>query len=94
MSTSTACGPPTGRFAERHAGDDGVTWQSYARVGSQPPGLAPRIVVIDHGEGFRAGSTQEGLGAGMRIMAQCADAFAIRERLPSGTEVWLRFDLT
>jgi anti-sigma regulatory factor (Ser/Thr protein kinase) len=32
-----------------------------------------------------------GLGAGLSIVARSADAFAIRERSPTGTEVWLRF---
>jgi anti-sigma regulatory factor (Ser/Thr protein kinase) len=50
-------------------------------------------VVADDGAGFRAASTQGALGAGLGIIAACADQFAIRERVPSGTEIWLRFDL-
>jgi len=30
---------------------------------------------------------------GFGIIASTADAFAIRERAPQGTEVWLRFEL-
>jgi hypothetical protein len=30
---------------------------------------------------------------GFGIIASTADAFAIRERVPQGTEVWMRFDL-
>jgi anti-sigma regulatory factor (Ser/Thr protein kinase) len=51
-------------------------------------------VVIDHGDGFRATRSRGGLGAGLGIIAACADRFAIRERVPSGTEIWLRFELT
>ena len=51
------------------------------------------IMVVDHGRGIRAGSSSPGLGAGMGIIAQCADAFAVSERQPSGTEIWMRFDL-
>ncbi len=52
------------------------------------------IVVVDHGEGLRASpSDGEGVGMGFGIIASTADAFAIRERVPQGTEVWLRFEL-
>jgi anti-sigma regulatory factor (Ser/Thr protein kinase) len=52
------------------------------------------IVVIDDGCGLRA-SPSDGLGVGMGfgIIASTTDAFAIRERMPQGTEVWLRFEL-
>jgi anti-sigma regulatory factor (Ser/Thr protein kinase) len=51
------------------------------------------VVVVDSGGGFRAGSAGRGLGAGMGLIAQCTDAFALRERTPSGIEVWMRFRL-
>lgn len=54
---------------------------------------ALEIVVIDDGCGFRSDSSTGGLGAGMTIIAECADAIGIRERRPSGTEVWMRFEL-
>jgi anti-sigma regulatory factor (Ser/Thr protein kinase) len=50
------------------------------------------IVVIDHGRGLTA-SQSHGLGAGLAIVARSADEFAVRERAPTGTEVWLRFAL-
>lgn len=55
---------------------------------------ALEIVVIDEGSGLRA-SPSDGLGVGMGfgIIASTTDAFAIRERAPQGTEVWLRFEL-
>jgi serine/threonine-protein kinase RsbW len=51
------------------------------------------IVVIDHGEGFRPG-TSPGLGAGLSIIAETTSAFAIREQTPTGIELWMRFTLT
>ena len=45
------------------------------------------IVVVDHGVGLRADARDRGLGAGLKIIAECADAFAIRERVPDGVEV-------
>jgi anti-sigma regulatory factor (Ser/Thr protein kinase) len=50
------------------------------------------IVVTDDGDGFRPG-TSPGLGAGLSIIAETASDFAIRERRPRGTELWMRFDL-
>jgi anti-sigma regulatory factor (Ser/Thr protein kinase) len=52
------------------------------------------ILVVDHGSGFRSQPRTPGLGAGMTIIAECADEFAIRERAPSGTEVWMGFALS
>jgi serine/threonine-protein kinase RsbW len=55
---------------------------------------ALEIVVIDDGAGLRASpSDHRGAGMGFGIIASTADAFAIRERVPQGTEVWLRFEL-
>jgi anti-sigma regulatory factor (Ser/Thr protein kinase) len=51
------------------------------------------IMVVDHGRGIRAGSSSPGMGAGLGIIAQCCDAFAIGEHQPSGTEIWMRFEL-
>jgi anti-sigma regulatory factor (Ser/Thr protein kinase) len=50
------------------------------------------VVVIDHGRGLTP-SQADGLGAGLAIIARSTDSFAIRERTPTGTEVWLRFAL-
>jgi anti-sigma regulatory factor (Ser/Thr protein kinase) len=55
---------------------------------------ALEIVVLDTGSGLRASpSDRQGVGMGFGIIAGTADAFAIRERMPQGTEVWLRFEL-
>lgn len=55
---------------------------------------ALEIVVLDWGAGLRASpSDAHGVGVGFGIIANCADAFAIRERLPQGIEVWMRFEL-
>lgn len=50
---------------------------------------ALECVIVDRGHGFQADSASGGLG----IMAACADRFEIRERIPDGTEVWMRFDM-
>jgi anti-sigma regulatory factor (Ser/Thr protein kinase) len=50
------------------------------------------VVVIDDGRGLTP-SQADGLGAGLSIIARSTDSFAIRERVPTGTEVWLRFAL-
>ena len=55
---------------------------------------ALEIVVLDNGSGLRPSpSDRQGVGMGFGIIASTADAFAIRERMPQGTEVWLRFEL-
>src|SRR5690348_12419677 len=46
------------------------------------------IVVADSGRGLHSLPRTPGLGAGLNIIAECADEFAIRERLPEGVEVW------
>jgi anti-sigma regulatory factor (Ser/Thr protein kinase) len=51
------------------------------------------VVVADVGLGFHAGAPG-GLGAGLRLLALTSDRFAIRERRPVGTEVWMRFALS
>jgi anti-sigma regulatory factor (Ser/Thr protein kinase) len=48
------------------------------------------VVVSDDGHGFRSGEAS-GLGTGLSIIARTSDRFAIRQRLPSGVEVWMRF---
>lgn len=50
------------------------------------------VVVLDEGEGFRSGPAP-GIGAGLSIVADTADGYAIRERMPSGVELWMRFRL-
>jgi anti-sigma regulatory factor (Ser/Thr protein kinase) len=62
------------------------------RVAADIEGGTFEVVVLDDGAGFRPGRSH-GLGAGLSIIAETADAFAIRERVPQGTEVWMRFRL-
>jgi anti-sigma regulatory factor (Ser/Thr protein kinase) len=50
------------------------------------------VVIADDGRGFVPGPTT-GLGAGLRLVALTTDRFAIRERTPTGTELWMRFAL-
>jgi anti-sigma regulatory factor (Ser/Thr protein kinase) len=50
------------------------------------------IVVVDHGRGLRADSRTPGIGEGLKIIAECTDAFRIAERRPAGVEVWMRFN--
>jgi serine/threonine-protein kinase RsbW len=50
------------------------------------------IVVADEGHGIRHDESNS-LGAGLTVLAQTADRFAIRERTPQGIEVWMRFRL-
>jgi anti-sigma regulatory factor (Ser/Thr protein kinase) len=50
------------------------------------------IVVADEGTGIRP-SASDGLGAGLSLIAQTAERFAIRERRRRGVEVWMRFRL-
>jgi anti-sigma regulatory factor (Ser/Thr protein kinase) len=50
------------------------------------------IVVADEGEGLRPGRSP-GLGAGLGIVAECCDAFVVREREGAGIELWMRFHI-
>lgn len=50
------------------------------------------VVVADSGHGFRPGDPS-GLGTGLSLIASTTDRFAIRERIPHGVEVWMRFAL-
>jgi serine/threonine-protein kinase RsbW len=51
---------------------------------------AIEVVVADDGEGFRPGGSP-GLGAGLGIVAESGDDFAIAQRPHGGVEVWMRF---
>lgn len=64
------------------------------RVAADIDDGALEIVVDDDGCGFvTASSARPGLGAGLMIIAESADAFGIRGRRPNGTEVWMRFTI-
>jgi serine/threonine-protein kinase RsbW len=51
---------------------------------------ALEVLVIDDGLGFRPGPS-DGLGVGLATIAASTARFAISDRHPSGTEVWMRF---
>lgn len=50
---------------------------------------ALEIVIADDGHGLRGDSA--GIGAGLALVAATCDDYAIRERSPSGLEIWMRF---
>jgi len=53
---------------------------------------ALEIVVCDNGRGFLPG-TGDGVGAGLALIAEMTDDFAITARKPQGVEIWMRFVL-
>jgi len=79
--------------AVQHAYDDADPRDDDIGVFADVDDGALEIVVVDHGAGLRAAPTRNSLGAGLNIIAECADAFAIHERVPDGIEVWMRFVL-
>ena len=50
------------------------------------------IVVSDEGLGFRPGASP-GAGLGLMVIERCCDAFLVRDQIPCGVEVWMRFAL-
>jgi anti-sigma regulatory factor (Ser/Thr protein kinase) len=48
------------------------------------------VVVADDGLGLRPGDGP-GLGLGLLLIERCSDVFLVRNRLPQGVEVWMRF---
>lgn len=48
------------------------------------------VVVTDDGLGFRPGASP-GMGLGLLVIERCCDAFLVRNRIPRGVEVWMRF---
>jgi anti-sigma regulatory factor (Ser/Thr protein kinase) len=51
------------------------------------------ILVADDGCGLEGRSRCPGLGLGLALIAQVADAFTIRQRAARGVELQMRFDL-
>jgi serine/threonine-protein kinase RsbW len=51
------------------------------------------IQVADDGLGMRPNIDSPGLGVGLALISQVADAFTISKRSSGGTEVQMRFDL-
>ncbi|HWT93403.1 MAG TPA: ATP-binding protein [Solirubrobacteraceae bacterium] len=54
---------------------------------------AIEIVVLDDGPGLAARVESDGLGLGLGVIAQASARFAIRDRAPHGTELWMCFEL-
>lgn len=68
-------------------GDDGLV-----HVAADVESGTIEIVVADDGHGFREGQT-DGQGLGLPTIAGVTGDFAIAQRMPHGTEVWMRFFL-
>ena len=73
----------------RHAYVDGDGWIDVEA--DIDDGLL-EVVVADRGEGLRS-TPSDGLGAGLAIIADCADDCTIRSGDGEGIEVWMRFVL-
>jgi anti-sigma regulatory factor (Ser/Thr protein kinase) len=54
---------------------------------------ALEVVVCDSGNGIRPGTSSTGLGLGLAFIAEITARFEVREQVPRGTEVWMRFVL-
>jgi anti-sigma regulatory factor (Ser/Thr protein kinase) len=74
-----------------------VVMHAYPDAGLRPLRVAAdfedgdlEVVVADEGVGLRPGRSL-GLGAGLGIIAECADQFIVRERARTGVELWMRF---
>jgi serine/threonine-protein kinase RsbW len=52
-----------------------------------------QVVIADEGWGIRTHHRSDGLGLGLRLVAQLSSDFGIRSRDPSGVEIWMRFVL-
>lgn len=65
--------------------------EGTVRVAADVEDDALEVVVTDDGSGLDGRATE--IGAGLAIVAATSDDFAIRERLPHGLEVWMRFVL-
>ncbi len=72
-----------------HAYDD-VPGPIYVEADIEDGDL--EVVVADDGRGFTTVAST-GLGAGLAVVARSCAAYAIRERLPHGVELWMRFPL-
>ncbi len=74
-----------------HAYDPGAT-DGSVHVVADIDDDALEVVVADDGAGFRPGRSP-GLGAGLGIVADVSDDFAIGQRPQGGIELWLKFFL-
>jgi anti-sigma regulatory factor (Ser/Thr protein kinase) len=48
------------------------------------------VVVADEGPGFLPGESP-GFGLGLLVIERSCDVFLVRNRIPQGVEVWMRF---
>jgi anti-sigma regulatory factor (Ser/Thr protein kinase) len=71
-----------------HAYDPGNPGYVHLAVDVEEDEL--QIVIADDGRGIRAGAS-DGQGLGLGLIASVSSDFAIRERRPRGTEIWVRF---
>jgi anti-sigma regulatory factor (Ser/Thr protein kinase) len=53
---------------------------------------AIEVIVADGGLGFRAGESA-GSGLGLTLVAASSSRFEVNQLAPSGTEIWMRFEL-
>jgi serine/threonine-protein kinase RsbW len=54
---------------------------------------AIEIVVADDGIGLNSEVDSDGLGLGLGLIATTAGRFSARAREPTGTEIWMRFEI-
>jgi anti-sigma regulatory factor (Ser/Thr protein kinase) len=78
-------------------GATNVVIHAYPDTGRRPLHVAAdfedgdlEVVIADEGLGLRPGRSP-GLGAGLGVIAECCDELIIRERMPTGVELWMRF---
>jgi len=62
------------------------------RVDIDVEGDELEVVVVDEGRGFTS-APAPGLGLGLALVREGASQFEIRDRVPRGVEVWLRYAL-
>ena len=72
-------------------GYDGGDEREVIEVSFSAADGAIRVVVSDHGSGFRPRRASPGLGLGLALIAQLADEFELHERPGGGIELSMRF---
>jgi two-component sensor histidine kinase len=59
-------------------------------VAADVESAALEVVIADDGHGFQAAPT-DGVGLGLSVIASSVADFAMVEREPHGTGIWMRF---